>query len=163
MEDSKALDKKIRLKEYRIKHREAYRKSFDKWRRLHPEEYRQMSLRGARRYYFKSKDSLYEILGRRCVRCGFSDIRALQLDHINGGGIMDTKVLGGACNSLKYYTLRPDLAKERLQILCANCNWIKRDEQKEHFRNQPRAWRIRKRNNSRFVRARPITIDDFLI
>src|SRR5690242_5812608 len=26
-----------------------------------------------------------EILGSSCKRCGFSDIRALQVDHINGG------------------------------------------------------------------------------
>jgi RNase P subunit RPR2 len=65
-------------------------------------------------------------LGGACVRCGFDDPRALQIDHVNGGGIAELRTLSGT----KYF------AKVRAnpgdyQLLCANCNWIKRAEQGE--------------------------------
>ena len=66
-----------------------------------------------------------EYLGNKCVRCGFSDRRALQIDHINGTagqkrlnpGAIPYAVLAGV---------------EGYQLLCANCNWIKRVENREY-------------------------------
>ena len=69
-----------------------------------------------------------ELLGGKCSRCGFSDPRALQIDHINGGGVQEHKRLGGRRITKKVaegYT-------EGYQLLCANCNWIKRVENGEH-------------------------------
>ena len=62
--------------------------------------------------------------GIKCVKCGFSDWRALQVDHINGGG---------SKNRLDSLKLKVDIKKspQKYQILCANCNWIKRYENKE--------------------------------
>jgi len=66
-----------------------------------------------------------------CVKCGFSDIRALCLDHINGGGTQDRKreassgrgyVLGG---SGLYSRLKVKGYPEGYQTLCSNCNAIK--------------------------------------
>ena len=28
----------------------------------------------------------------KCLKCGFSDRRALQIDHINGGGIKERRI-----------------------------------------------------------------------
>ena len=72
-----------------------------------------------------------ETLGGKCVQCGFTDFRALQIDHINGNGTKDRKTLRGA----RFLTnvVRSFLNKEnKYQLLCANCNWIKRYENKEH-------------------------------
>lgn len=61
----------------------------------------------------------------RCVKCGFSDRRALQIDHVHGGGSR-TNHLGSA------FLLKEILANpSNFQILCANCNWIKRSENNE--------------------------------
>lgn len=68
-----------------------------------------------------------------CMRCGFNDIRALQIDHKNGHGHNDRKIFKLSGTSLyRFYLKNPELAKETLQVLCANCNWIKKDENSEH-------------------------------
>jgi len=79
--------------------------------------------------YIKNKNAeLRQILGQPvCINCGFGDSRALQFDHINGNGNKDRKRFAkGGTNKLMYYILHPDEAREKLQVLCANCNWIKR-------------------------------------
>ena len=74
---------------------------------------------------------LINLLGNKCVRCGFNDVRALQIDHINGGGYKELKEkFVGAQTMYNYYKNHPEEANEKLQILCANCNWIKRSESK---------------------------------
>ena len=68
------------------------------------------------------------LLGEKCSRCGFDDIRALQIDHINAGGSQEFKKLGQGGVYRKVLT-----SPEDYQCLCANCNWIKRSEERgEH-------------------------------
>lgn len=71
-----------------------------------------------------------EILGGYCAVCGYSDERALQIDHINGGG---TKEINNTTTYARHKWIidNPNKAKKKYQILCANCNWIKRYENKE--------------------------------
>lgn len=66
-------------------------------------------------------------LGDKCVRCGFSDPRALQIDHINGGGRKEYK-------EIKPWGVLQRVLKgfDGYQLLCANCNSIKRWENGEH-------------------------------
>ncbi len=65
----------------------------------------------------------------KCVGCGFKDIRALQIDHVYGGGGEDFKQYKN--NRPKYYkSMLGHL--EDFQILCANCNTIKRVENFEY-------------------------------
>jgi hypothetical protein len=80
----------------------------------------------SRRSQAKLRMSVIEKLGGKCISCGFSDSRALQVDHKYGGGTADRK-----CTSWsKRY--RDILAGDpTCQLLCANCNWIKRDEHGE--------------------------------
>ena len=89
----------------------------------------------ARYRRLKTKQFLFELLGgKRCIKCGFSDERALQFDHINGGGCKDYDRFGGrkrVDSMQKYYIKHPEEAKKTLQVLCANCNWIKRHENNE--------------------------------
>lgn len=82
-------------------------------------------------YLRKIRNSVVEILGGVCIKCGFSDIRALQIDHINGGGSKERKS-GGYVGNFHKHVLRSVLNQEnKYQLLCANCNWIKRVENKE--------------------------------
>ena len=71
---------------------------------------------------------LLELIGNsKCIKCGFKDWRALQIDHIKGGGNKDRRD-GKDFN--RYLTLIKSNLKA-YQVLCANCNWIKRYEEKE--------------------------------
>jgi len=75
---------------------------------------------------------IHEWFGGKCCTCGFSDARALQIDHIDGGGVKELKNKSG--NREHYYSvvLRSLKANERkYQVLCANCNWIKRHTNQE--------------------------------
>jgi hypothetical protein len=75
----------------------------------------------------KIRDLIHERLGKKCKRCGFADKRALQIDHIFGGGSKELREIG---NTYTYYlrlSVLPNLL-ERYQLLCANCNWIKKSE-----------------------------------
>lgn len=67
-------------------------------------------------------------LGGHCCRCGFTDLRALQIDHPNGGGRVDRQLVGAGTIFLSRVIANPD----HYQLLCANCNWIKKFEDKEH-------------------------------
>ncbi len=81
-------------------------------------------------YNIKIRKPAIDILGNKCVKCGFADGRALQIDHINGGGKKER--LNMSC--VKYYKMVVEsvLNKEgKYQLLCANCNWIKRYENNE--------------------------------
>lgn len=77
-----------------------------------------------RRRMLRSRSLSLAFLGGKCVRCGFDDPRALQVDHINGGGCQERKQRG----VLSAHLLMNDIAKcglEKYQLLCANCHVIK--------------------------------------
>jgi len=67
-----------------------------------------------------------EKLGGKCAKCGFSDLRALQVDHVQNNGYEERKQL----HWRKYYKIILNLTDEELkrnyQLLCANCNWIRK-------------------------------------
>lgn len=67
-----------------------------------------------------------DALGTKCQKCGFDDPRALVIDHINGGGSIARRVVG-VMTIYRQVLNTPD----GFQILCANCNSIKRAEEKE--------------------------------
>jgi|SRR5215469_11078505 len=78
-----------------------------------------------------------ETLGGHCVRCGYhDDIRALQIDHVNSDGKQDRE-------TITWYMLYKQIAElggqGKYQVLCANCNQIKRMEAKEHPPGRKRA------------------------
>jgi hypothetical protein len=75
------------------------------------------------------KDQIFEKYGCQCAQCGFSDKRALQIDHVNGGGSQDVLKFRSKWKYLRH-VLEDDTGK--FQILCANCNMIKRIVMGEH-------------------------------
>lgn len=125
-----------------IKSRQNYQKNKEKNRQYSKEyrkAHRQKLVEYSKKYYYESgvresryldyillKQKAFELLGNKCCKCGFTDYRALQIDHINGGGnkeIYHIKTHG------VYRKVIAD--PEKYQLLCANCNWIKRYEDKE--------------------------------
>lgn len=81
-----------------------------------------------RRWYKRMRREVLAALGNECIKCGFSDERALQLDHINGGGYQDRK--DKTFRKFYYEIIREE--RNDIQLLCANCNQIKRAKQGEH-------------------------------
>lgn len=84
-----------------------------------------------KRHRHQTKLACLALYGSCCARCGFDDPRALQIDHIDGSreGV-GHKHRSGA--GLYYALLAGRLPREAHQVLCANCNWIKRIELGEH-------------------------------
>lgn len=77
----------------------------------------------------KYRNEVIDRLGGSCKHCGFSDRRALQIDHVNGNGRKEWRA---AVSSEAYYRdIRNNLYSGKYQLLCANCNWIKRYERQE--------------------------------
>ena len=54
-------------------------------------------------------------------KCGFSDIRALTIDHINGGGCKHRKQM----HMMFYQWIKKNNFPEGFQVLCMNCQFIK--------------------------------------
>ena len=73
------------------------------------------------------RDKIFERLGKRCRVCGIIDRRVLQMDHVNGGGEAQRRELRNGVLYLRYILTHLD----EFQLLCANCNWIKRIENNE--------------------------------
>lgn len=82
-----------------------------------------------REYWRRLRKATLELMGNKCVRCGFSDARALQIDHIHGHGGEDKRRAGKAYPLKVMDSLMKNEGK--YQLLCANCNWIKRCENNE--------------------------------
>jgi hypothetical protein len=72
-------------------------------------------------------------LGDKCCRCGFADHRILQIDHVFGDGHHLSKIIQP--NSQRFYKLVIQNPGGRFQLLCPNCNWLKRCERREHYRH----------------------------
>lgn len=111
--------------------------SYRNWAERNPEKrkevsrkyyikYRSRELKRSHLNLIKIKTELFDILGHKCMHCGFTDKRALQFDHINGGGVKEIKKFKSPLTMLRYSRSNPIEAEKHLQVLCANCNWIKR-------------------------------------
>ena len=128
--------------------RDCMRRAQKKWHDANPEKRREIRSRWARKFRQvhrkehyrmqknwreKTRTRALAIFGSKCKRCGFSDPRALQFDHKKGGGNAERRE--SRKRSVIYFyrwsLLHPREAKKKFQLLCANCNWIKRAEQHE--------------------------------
>jgi hypothetical protein len=85
-----------------------------------------------RELWAERRHEILEFLGGCCVRCGFDDWRALQIDHVHGGGTKEIRRIGSNHQRAYYQHIREHA--NNYQCLCANCNWIKRYERGETVR-----------------------------
>lgn len=84
--------------------------------------------------YYREAMLLYalDVFGHHaCVRCGFKDKRALQFDDINAFGNSGRKKRRVGLVLQCWIVNNPEKAKKKYQVLCANCNWMKRWENNE--------------------------------
>lgn len=77
--------------------------------------------------YNALKIQVFTKYGGKCMRCGIDDIRVLCVDHVNGGGYRELSKKRGS----GYYRIVLADTTGKYQILCHNCNWIKRFERRE--------------------------------
>lgn len=84
----------------------------------------------AREYNRRWRRAAVAALGGKCQRCGFDDARALQIDHVGGDGAARRRA-GERTGVAGYYKKVIADRTGAYQLLCANCNWIKREENGE--------------------------------
>lgn len=76
------------------------------------------------------KEYVFLALGNKCFKCSLTDRRVLQVDHIDRNLRKTTKFKRGG-KGLYAAIRRGEFPLGGFQLLCANCNWIKRVENKE--------------------------------
>jgi len=91
-----------------------------KYRRDHPEE----CLAARTRYHRRIRNEVLAFFGPRCVGCWFENVLALHVDHVNDDGFLERNRYIGRVHKL--IAADPDAARRKYQVLCANCNEIKR-------------------------------------
>ena len=121
----KDLEKlKEKKKQYRESHREQMRVYNQAYRQAHQGECNERN--AEYRFFLKAQVLTHYGNGKcACVKCGFDDMRALSIDHVNGRS-EDRKV-----GSVLYSWLRRRLFPLGYQTLCMNCQYIKRTENSE--------------------------------
>lgn len=134
------------FKKYRAENRDKLIESRRQWRRdnkqrdaqLNKNERLRLKSEALSHYCFKTV-TIGSIVVRitqyaiNCVRCGFSDERALQIDHIDDNGANERERACGrrtAAGTTFYRWLRKNRWPDGYQVLCANCNWIKEIERR---------------------------------
>jgi hypothetical protein len=126
--DNLELVKSIQQKSY-LKHKEQrkeYCKTHKKERHITEKKYRE-----------KIKFKIFELLGNKCAnpynehKEPYINFKALQIDHINGGGRKERNKVNGTRFYLDILS-EIKLGSKDYQLLCANCNWIKRYENREY-------------------------------
>lgn len=124
------------------------RASHDRWIDANKAKNRQYKRNWWQKKQSELKDRLFSVLGDKCVRCGFKDKRALCIDHKNGGGF---KELRSGISVVKYYEKVIADVGENYQILCHNCNWIKRHENNEVRQPNPDTMKLMEQDKKALV------------
>ena len=112
-------------------HKKRMKENNSKWRKENKEEARLHSSSASNKSRQKLKNEIFDLLGNRCVCCGFSDVRALQIDHVKGNGNQEIKRFKNVYQYYKNILDKLRSGSKDYQLLCANHNWIKRFENNE--------------------------------
>lgn len=85
------------------------------------DQFRQQGLN----YRQATRERLLSMYGRSCAICGYSDSRALSLDHIHGDGNEERRQVG---EKGVYRLALLEYNPNRYRILCMNCQFIEHKE-----------------------------------
>jgi hypothetical protein len=129
--------------------RPVQREYFKKFRETHPEYYgarkrcpraKEDKRRTQARGFLKRDLRRIEIITKYsnglmcCNQCGYSNVKALVLDHVNDDGYLFRMKNGGrpmsVFDQVERAESKGEQITERLQVLCANCNVLKEVERK---------------------------------
>jgi hypothetical protein len=104
-----------------------------KWRAEHPERAAEISA-NTRRKLKREVLAHYGPNGEaRCSwpGCEWTDLEALSIDHVNGGGNEERRKLGRKAGQHFYYWLKQNGYPEGYQTLCMNHQFVKRVVERE--------------------------------
>jgi len=111
---------------YYQEHKEQIKERWRKYRQEHKEQVGSSHRESIRRL----KEEVLRHYGNgelACVNCGFTDIRALSIDHIKNNGVEERRKLGKKGSGYRFYRwLKSHDYPEGYQTLCMNCQFIKR-------------------------------------
>ena len=79
-----------------------------------------------------TRKDVLNYLGNKCAVCGFSDPRALQIDHINNDGKIHRAKFPYKIRLYEDILESLKRGEKKYQILCANCNTIKEREREKN-------------------------------
>lgn len=122
---------KQQQKEWRKKHKLEILERVNKWRKDNKEKVNRNAAKSASKIMKEIRIEILEHLGNRCIKCGFSDPRALHIDHVHGGGRKEVKQFSNYLMYLKYVLEQLKNDSKEYQLLCANHNAIKRCKNRE--------------------------------
>jgi hypothetical protein len=105
-------------------------------------EMRKAKIDSGFRQYREKREEVVVYLGGRCASStclwinqdgtrGCTDRRCLQIDHVKGDGAKKRKSDSSENGTVFYRKVLTTTPGEEYQLLCANCNWIKRHENRE--------------------------------
>lgn len=124
-----------RHKEYAKKYREIHKESNREYRKQYWEQHKEIENKKGKEKRLEIKNKIIELLGGKCsnpsclVPNGCLDKRCLQIDHIHGKGIKHRQEIGSRYQEMILEEIKNN--SKDYQLLCANCNWIKRFENNE--------------------------------
>ena len=114
-----------KTKQQKYKYYKENHEKINKWRREYyqcrVEHFKAYARKYRKKTYWDLKEKILNKYGSKCIQCGFDDLRALQIDHVNGDGKDERKYHG---SSFYLKMILKDMTG-KYQILCANCNIIK--------------------------------------
>lgn len=134
-------------------HREYILNYYREYNRIHSEEKREYYAKAKaiyqehwREHRINARKAILERMGNKCIKCGFSDPRALNIDHINNDGHL-CRNRSGKASFYRQLLRLPDIELfTKYQLLCANCNQIKRCEHEKwlayHLPHAPTQMRL---------------------
>ena len=109
------------------------------WRLDHMDRWREIRAKVARGARKRLRLEILRLLGNRCANpfgkehpewC--NDSRCLEIDHINGGGTQERSSFKNMDLYYKHVLKRIKEGSHEYQLLCSNCNAIKRILKKEN-------------------------------
>jgi hypothetical protein len=115
-------------KDWRKKHKSENLKRIKKWREQNKEQTKINNAKSAYKRIRETRIEILNLLGNKCSICGYSDPRALQIDHVNGGGRKELRKFSNYFIHLKFVLTQIKAGSKDYQLLCANHNAIKRYE-----------------------------------
>jgi hypothetical protein len=83
-------------------------------------------LNSNRSRYQIRKHLVFQLLGNKCVGCGETDARVLDLDHVENDGNKRRKEQKGTSPYYVHRDILQNKNQKAYQLLCRNCNWKKR-------------------------------------
>jgi len=119
------MNRKAEAAAYYLKNKEHIKAKRRAYYAANPEKVRDRS--GTYRERIRRK--VFNFYGWSCAMCGFSDERALTLDHVNNDGAAERRSINGKnhgqASLIIYRNAIKDGFPSKYQTLCANCQFIK--------------------------------------